>query len=56
MTPQPPPLLSLSSCPASPRQAAIVVDGKHVGIVGVVNPEVLARFDVVHPCSAVELD
>jgi phenylalanyl-tRNA synthetase beta chain len=23
---------------------------------GVVHPDVLARFDVVHPCSALELD
>jgi phenylalanyl-tRNA synthetase beta chain len=34
----------------------VTLRGKLVGRMGVVHPDVLARFDVVHPCSALELD
>jgi phenylalanyl-tRNA synthetase beta chain len=38
------------------RVADVTLRGKLVGRMGVVHPDVLARFDVVHPCSALELD
>ena len=38
------------------RQARVLLRGKEVGRFGVVHPEVLARFDIVNPCSALELD
>lgn len=40
----------------SGRVADITFRGKLVGRMGVLHPDVLARFDVVHPCSALELD
>jgi len=38
------------------RQAGIVRDGKRIGIMGVVHPTVLGKFDIVNPCSVLELD
>ena len=40
------------------RQAQVVVKGVVVGVVGVVHPDALGRFDpaIGHPCSALELD
>ena len=38
------------------RQAAIVRDGKRIGVMGVVHPTVLGKFDIVNPCSVLELD
>lgn len=38
------------------RQAKILLRGREVGRFGVVHPEVLARFDITNPCSAMELD
>ena len=38
------------------RQAKIVRGGREIGTLGVVHPDVLARFDVVNPCSVLELD
>jgi len=34
----------------------VLLNGKHVGIMGVVHPEVLNNFGVTHPCSVLELD
>ena len=38
------------------RVADVLLRGQPIGRMGVLNPDVLARFDVVHPCSALELD
>ena len=38
------------------RQAGIVRDGKRIGLMGVVHPTVLGKFDIVNPCSVLELD
>jgi phenylalanyl-tRNA synthetase beta chain len=38
------------------RQAKVVVGGKEVGIFGIVHPDVLSKFDIVNPCSVLELD
>ena len=38
------------------RQAGIVRDGKRIGVMGVVHPTVLGKFDIVNPCSVLELD
>tara|TARA_B100000482_G_scaffold53386_1_gene35948 strand:- start:257 stop:2035 length:1779 start_codon:yes stop_codon:yes gene_type:complete len=38
------------------RQAGIVRDGKGIGVMGVVHPTVLGKFDIVNPCSVLELD
>eukprot|EP00475_Leptophrys_vorax_P041104 TRINITY_DN7727_c0_g1_i1.p1 TRINITY_DN7727_c0_g1~~TRINITY_DN7727_c0_g1_i1.p1 ORF type:complete len:348 (-),score=25.23 TRINITY_DN7727_c0_g1_i1:105-1040(-) len=40
----------------SGRQASILFKGVAVGTFGVVHPEVLARFDIPDPCSAVEIN
>ena len=34
----------------------VVVGGKEVGIFGIVHPDVLSKFDIVNPCSVLELD
>jgi phenylalanyl-tRNA synthetase beta chain len=38
------------------RQAGIVRDGKRIGVMGVVHPTVLGKFDIVNPCSVLELN
>ena len=38
------------------RQANVMYKGMNVGIFGVVHPEVLKAFDIVFPCSALELN
>ena len=38
------------------RTADVLYRGARVGRMGVVHPDVLAKFDVAHPCSALELD
>ncbi|CAI7897729.1 unnamed protein product [Closterium sp. NIES-54] len=38
------------------RQADILFKGRSIGTFGVVHPEVLARFDIPDPCSAVEIN
>ncbi len=38
------------------RVADVLLRGQRIGRMGVVHPDVLARFDVAHPCSALELD
>ena len=38
------------------RQAGIVRDVKRIGVMGVVHPTVLGKFDIVNPCSVLELD
>jgi phenylalanyl-tRNA synthetase beta chain len=38
------------------RQAYIVRDGKRIGVFGIVHPDVLSKFDIVNPCSVLELD
>ena len=38
------------------RVADVMLRGVRVGRLGVVHPDVLVRFDVNHPCSALELD
>ncbi|XP_015577269.1 phenylalanine--tRNA ligase beta subunit, cytoplasmic [Ricinus communis] len=38
------------------RQASIIYKGKHIGIFGIVHPEVLNNFDIPDPCSFLELD
>lgn len=34
----------------------VLLNGKKIGLVGVVHPEVLRNFEVTHPCSVIELD
>nr|CAG4634698.1 EOG090X03QT [Alona affinis] len=38
------------------RCAEIVVDGKSVGVLGVLHPDVVSAFDLNMPCSALELN
>eukprot|EP00271_Cylindrocystis_brebissonii_P019754 TRINITY_DN619_c0_g2_i1.p1 TRINITY_DN619_c0_g2~~TRINITY_DN619_c0_g2_i1.p1 ORF type:complete len:638 (+),score=131.05 TRINITY_DN619_c0_g2_i1:205-2118(+) len=38
------------------RQADVIFNGKRVGTFGIVHPEILARFDIPDPCTAMELD
>jgi phenylalanyl-tRNA synthetase beta chain len=38
------------------RIADVLYRGAAVGRMGVVHPDVLAKFDIAHPCSALELD
>ena len=38
------------------RQAAVLVDGKEVGIFGEVHPQVLENWSITVPCAAAELD
>ncbi|MBA0835440.1 hypothetical protein Goarm_007720 [Gossypium armourianum] len=40
----------------SGRQAKIIYKGGHIGIFGIVHPEVLNNFDIPDPCSFLELD
>mmetsp|Transcript_19762 Transcript_19762/g.33978 ORF Transcript_19762/g.33978 Transcript_19762/m.33978 type:complete len:594 (+) Transcript_19762:62-1843(+) len=40
----------------SGRCARVVMNGQRIGTLGVVHPEVLRNFDLVHPASALELD
>ena len=38
------------------RQATVMYKKKEIGIFGVVHPEVLKAFDIVYPCSALEIN
>eukprot|EP00118_Oscarella_pearsei_P003094 m.12907 g.12907 ORF g.12907 m.12907 type:complete len:587 (+) comp24387_c1_seq2:64-1824(+) len=38
------------------RCAEVICDGKRVGILGVLHPDVLQKFDLPMPCSALELN
>jgi phenylalanyl-tRNA synthetase beta chain len=38
------------------RQAHVMRGGKKIGTFGIVHPDVLAKFDIVNPCSVLELD
>ncbi|CAI0552933.1 unnamed protein product [Linum tenue] len=38
------------------RQASIIYKGKHIGMFGIVHPQVLKNFDIPDPCSVLELD
>eukprot|EP01104_Vermistella_antarctica_P019072 TRINITY_DN7301_c0_g1_i1.p1 TRINITY_DN7301_c0_g1~~TRINITY_DN7301_c0_g1_i1.p1 ORF type:complete len:616 (+),score=150.69 TRINITY_DN7301_c0_g1_i1:66-1850(+) len=38
------------------RQGSVIVNGKSIGYMGVVHPEVLSAFKLVTPCSAIELN
>jgi phenylalanyl-tRNA synthetase beta chain len=38
------------------RQARVFRDGEAIGIIGVVHPDVLRKFDISTPCSVLELD
>ncbi|KAG0569879.1 hypothetical protein KC19_6G122900 [Ceratodon purpureus] len=40
----------------SGRQANIIYRGSCIGSFGIVNPEVMQRFDITDPCSAVEMN
>src|SRR5574344_3070884 len=40
----------------SGRQAAVLVNGKEVGVFGEVNPQVLANWSISMPCTAGEID
>lgn len=37
------------------RQANIMFKGSRIGTFGIVHPEVMQRFDITDPCSAVEM-
>lgn len=38
------------------RRADVVVDGKKVGVFGILHPDVLKMFEIPFPCSVLELD
>lgn len=38
------------------RQANVFLKGKNIGTFGIVHPEVLGKFDIPDPCTAVELN
>lgn len=38
------------------RRTNIVLNGRVVGVLGVVHPECLHHFGIVSPCAALELD
>lgn len=38
------------------RCGQVIVNGKPVGIVGVLHPDVISRFDLNLPCAALEID
>ena len=38
------------------RQAVVSYKNQDVGIFGILHPEVLKAFDIVYPCSALELN
>ena len=38
------------------RQAYVMREGRKIGVFGIVHPDVLAKFDIVNPCSILELD
>uniref|UniRef100_A0A2P2NLH2 Putative phenylalaninetRNA ligase beta subunit n=1 Tax=Rhizophora mucronata TaxID=61149 RepID=A0A2P2NLH2_RHIMU len=38
------------------RQARIIFKGKKIGNFGIVHPQVLDNFDILDPCSFLELD
>lgn len=38
------------------RQATVWFKGQQIGVFGVVHPEVLKAFDIVYPCSALEIN
>lgn len=38
------------------RCGEVIVNGKPVGIVGVLHPDVISRFDLNLPCAALEID
>ncbi|KAL6042202.1 phenylalanine--tRNA ligase [Balamuthia mandrillaris] len=38
------------------RRADVLLNGKKVGVFGIVHPVVLKNFDLVYPCSALELE
>lgn len=38
------------------RTAALIADGKEIGVVGEVHPDVLANFEIDVPCYAAEID
>ena len=38
------------------RQAFITRGGENIGTLGIVHPDVLQKFDIVNPCSILELD
>jgi phenylalanyl-tRNA synthetase beta chain len=38
------------------RAAEVLVNGKRVGVFGVVHPEILAKFELPYPCSVCELN
>ncbi|KAG0603071.1 hypothetical protein M758_10G064100 [Ceratodon purpureus] len=40
----------------SERQANIIYRGSCIGSFGIVNPEVMQRFDITDPCFAVEMN
>ena len=38
------------------RQAFVTRGGENIGTLGIVHPDVLQKFDIVNPCSILELD
>jgi phenylalanyl-tRNA synthetase beta subunit len=38
------------------RCGEVIVNGKPVGIVGVLHPDVISKFDINLPCAALEID
>lgn len=38
------------------RSAEVVYKGKVIGIMGVIHPDVLSKFEIVNPCAAMEIN
>lgn len=38
------------------RAAEVVYKGKKIGVMGVLHPEVLEKFEITHPCAALEIN
>ena len=38
------------------RAADVVYNGKVIGQMGVIHPEVISKFEITNPCAAVEIN
>lgn len=38
------------------RAAEVIYNGQPIGMMGVIHPEVLTKFEIVHPCAALEIN
>jgi len=38
------------------RAAQVIYKGQSIGVMGVIHPDVLSKFEIVHPCAALEIN